>query len=257
MTTKTQIDKALPQIVTALEKNDYLVRGPEDIAALAAASLLGEQVPSTYLRVLVASVQVKSGMESPRHSAYRGKVPAVEDVAADLTLISDTHQEFYGEILKVIVRNDPSIADEKGLRRPESKRRAKERNDRSNKFRQSKSVLSKFVKAGGNIRTLCVQSVTKQQLRGFILQAQKGTEEATPQQEAAKHSARIIKIIEGIREESDTLAQLTIQETIGRLAGMFDTKTTTSAHKAVEQGMLLKVGGNTFWPASHEAHMTQ
>lgn len=255
--TKAQVNAVIPQILTSLEKANYIVSGPEDIAALTAAALIGEQVPATYLRVLIANTQLRSGMEAPRVSTLRGKPPVVEDMKADLELMNTVHGEFYAQVLRTIVQRDPDIADEKGLRRSEAKRRALERNKRSNKFRQAKSVLAKYIKAGGNFRTLCVCSVSRPQLRSFVLQARKESKEVTPQDEAKRHSARVVRIVESLREESEALAQLTVQDVIGQLSNMFDLKTTSSSRKAIEEGSLLKTADGIFWPVTHEAHMTQ
>lgn len=260
MTTKTQTNAMVPTILASLEKANYVISGPEDIAALTAASLIGGEVPATYLKVLIANVQVRSGMNSPRTTVLRGKLPTVEDTKADLEVISAVHAEFYSQILRTIIQRDPSIADEKGLRKPEAKRRAQERNKRSNYARQAKSVLTKYVKAGGNFRALCVCSVTKQSLRRWIRSVQRSAGEVTPQEEAKRYSSRLVRIVESIREESEALAQLTAQEVIAKLADMFGDKTTTSLKKAAEEGIILKRGGSMFWPVQAEhppAHMTQ
>jgi hypothetical protein len=250
------VSALVPQIITNLEKSNYVANGPEDIAALVAASRLGEQVPSTYLRVLIAGVQVRSGMDAPRTSALRGKAPAVEDLDKDLKTIAEVHNEYYTVVLKTVTT--PDIADDKGLRRVEAQRRAQERNKRSNFARSAKSVLVKFVKSGGNFRTLCVCSVTKPQLRGYIHQIQKDTKAITPADEARRHSSRLVRIVESIRKESEALAQMTVQDVIGQLSNMFELKPTSSARKAFEEGTLLKTPDGIFWPVHQpEAHMTQ
>jgi hypothetical protein len=245
-------------VIAQLEKRGYLVKDNSDITALAKAALVGDKVPGTYLRALVASAQVRTGMEAPRTTALRGRIGEPADIDADVATVTAVHDEFYALVLKAVTTED--IAPEKGLRKAEAARRAKERNRRSNFARSAKSTLTKFVRAGGNIRGLCVLSVTKRQLRELTAQKQ-GTQAASTEEQAKRFGARIVRALEEMKEQDEGLAQLALQAAItelsARSADWFSKRPTTSAKKAQEHGQLLKTEDGLFWPVSLEPKFEQ
>ena len=122
-----------------------------------AASQEVEGHNNTYLRVVVVGVQAEVGTKK------RGRSPTRD---AQLTVIEKVHERFYAAVLRGVTTAD--IANEDGLLPPEKSRRALERNRRSTFARTAKTTLTNFVKAGGDIRTLDAETVTKRSLRDAI-----------------------------------------------------------------------------------------
>jgi hypothetical protein len=243
-------------LITALEKRGYLIKDNADITALAKAALVGDKVPGTYLRALIASTQVRLGMDAPRTSALRGRIGEPDDRDSDVAVVTAVHDEFYAIVLKAVTTED--ITPEKGLRKAEQARRAKERNRRSNFARSAKSTLVKFIRTGGNVRGLCVLTVTKRQLRELTAQKQ-GKSTLTTEEQAKRFSVRIVRALEEMKEQDEGLAQLALQAAItelsSRSADWFSKRPTTSARKAIEQGQLLKTSDGLFWPVSLESKL--
>lgn len=109
----------------------------------------------TYLRI--ALVDAQSNLGRPRG---RGAAPNAE---AQLTVLTKTHEKFYPAVLKGVTTDD--IAVENGLDPKEQSRRALERNSRSAFARSAMSTLTAYVRAGGDLRTLDAETVTKASLR--------------------------------------------------------------------------------------------
>lgn len=244
-------------IVQTIEKRAYLIKDTSDIEALARAALLGDQIPGTYLRALIATAQVRMGMDEPRTAALRGRIGPPEDAEADLEVLKAVHSEFYAAVLTAVTT--PDIASTAGLRKAEASRRAKERNRRSNFARSAKSTLAKFIKSGGNVRGLCVTSVTKRQVRDMTSKA--GGVELSMETRAKRFAARMVRQLEGLHEQDTDLAQMALQQALmqlsSRSAEWYGTKPTTSVKRAVEQGQLLKTADGLFWPVSVESKLEQ
>lgn len=242
-------------IVQTIEKRAYLIKDTGDIEALAKAALLGDQIPGTYLRALIATTQVRLGLDEPRTSALRGRIGPPEDSEADLEVLKAVHAEFYAAVLTAVTT--PDIASTAGLRKAEAARRAKERNRRSNFARSAKSTLAKYIKSGGNVRGLCVTSVTKQQLRDLTAKATGGAQELSLETRAKRFASRMVKQLEGLHEQDADLAQAALHQALmqlsSRSAEWYGSKPTTSVKKAVEQGQLLKTADGLFWPVSVES----
>lgn len=243
-------------IVQTIEKHGYLIKDTSEITALAKAALLGDQVPGTYLRALIATSQVRLGMDEPRTSALRGRISPPEDSDADLETIKAVHSEFYSAVLSAVTT--PDIAQTSGLRKAEASRRAKERNRRSNFARSAKSTLAKFVKAGGNIRGLCVTTITKRSLRELTAKAGGAeTKEQSIETRAKRFASRLVRQLEGLHQEDADLAQMALQQALTQLssrsAAWYGSRPTTSIKRAVEHGQLLKTADGLFWPVSLES----
>lgn len=241
-------------IIQSIEKKSYLIKDTGDIEALAKAALLGDQVPGTYLRALIATTQVRLGLDGPRTSAVRGRVAPPEDSEADLEVLKGVHAEFYTAVLAAVTT--PDIAATAGLRKAEAARRAKERNRRSNFARSAKSTLAKYVKLGGNIRGLCVTTITKRALRDLTAKAG-GAPPLSMETRAKRFATRMVKALEGLHEQDTELAQMALQQALTQLASRsaewYGAKPTTSIKRAVEHGQLLKTADGLFWPVSQEA----
>lgn len=113
------------------------------------------QADGTYLRV--ALVDAQSVLGKPRG---RGTKPNAE---AQLEVLGKTNEKFYPAVLRGVTTED--IAVEAGLDPKEQSRRALERNSRSAFARSALSTLTAYVRAGGDLRTLDAETVTKASLR--------------------------------------------------------------------------------------------
>lgn len=115
-----------------------------------AAVKSAEGVNVTYLRVLVAHAQKEL-------TVTRVSIPAT------IAAIERADEHLYRVIMEAVVT--PEIAATTGLEPAESRRRTLERNRRTNFARSAKATLMGFAKAGGKLRSVDADTVTKLQLR--------------------------------------------------------------------------------------------
>jgi hypothetical protein len=111
------------------------------------------QVNASYLRILVAHTQrelEKLGVKRPTQDG-------------SLSTLQLIHDRLYAVILAAVTTAD--IAPEEGQDKEERRRRAKERNRRSNFARSAKSTLTSYIKAGGKLMSLKVDELTKESLQ--------------------------------------------------------------------------------------------
>jgi hypothetical protein len=111
---------------------------------------------STYLRVLIAGCQAELGQRR------RGPVR----VDAQLELLEKVHARFYAAVMRGVTTED--IAQDESLDRTERGRRQLERNRRSGFARSAATTLRNYVRAGGDLRALEVDSVSKSDLQKFV-----------------------------------------------------------------------------------------
>lgn len=111
---------------------------------------------STYLRVVLVGAQAELGSK-------RGRQPKSQ---AQLAVLEKVHERFYAAVLRGVTTDD--IAKEDGLEPAESSRRALERNRRSTFARSSKTALANYARAGGDLRGLEPEEVTKASLRAAM-----------------------------------------------------------------------------------------
>lgn len=111
---------------------------------------------NTYLRVIAAGCKAKLGRARTR----RGNGA---DAQAQLTVLEAVHKPFYEAVLRGVTTED--VAPDEAVDDEERARRTRVRNSRSGFARSAKSTLKTFVEAGGDIRTIDVDTVTKAQLR--------------------------------------------------------------------------------------------
>lgn len=110
----------------------------------------------TFLRVLVAASQARLGKR-------RGPAPRASAQSEVLELVYD---KYYPAVLRGITTDD--IQHDPTLDAKEQRRRSLERNRRSAFARSAISTLRPFVQAGGDLRNLDVENVTKAWLRAAI-----------------------------------------------------------------------------------------
>lgn len=118
----------------------------------------------TFLRVLVTECQAKLGR------VKRGRTSA----ETQINVLTDAYARYYAAVLRGVVT--PDVAHVAGLEASEASRRALERNRRSTFARSSKSVLLSWIRAGGDMRTLDAETVTRDPLAAEARKARGGSE---------------------------------------------------------------------------------
>jgi len=145
-------------IYDTIQRKHYVATEAE-VEALAAEHQTGMESTTrgsaTYLRVLVAGAQSRLGK--------RGPAPRAKAQAEVLELV---HAKFYPAVLRGIT--SPDIAHDDQAEAPEQRRRALERNRRSAFARSAMSTLRAYVGAGGDLRALTVETVSKGELRAAM-----------------------------------------------------------------------------------------
>lgn len=150
------------RIEEKIEKAHYAA-SESDIEQLAASRLANDdavkRTDGAFLRILVASVQAKTG------TATRRKLTA-KDIEQQRGVLTDIYAPFYAAVLRGITT--PDIAEKEGLTIEERRTRTLERNRRSNFARSAASTLHSFMKLGGDVRALQVDQLKKMDLTRFV-----------------------------------------------------------------------------------------
>jgi hypothetical protein len=110
----------------------------------------------TYLAMLVDAMQSQLGKRS------RGKVNSLQQAQ----VLAEVDKRFYAAVLRGVTTEDIAIGE--GLDADEQRRRSLERNRRSAFARSAKSTVSAYITAGGDVRTLDPNTVSKAALRKAI-----------------------------------------------------------------------------------------
>jgi len=161
------------------------------------------RVGMTYLRVLVTACQSVTGNKKTRGSSRLDQSAIVEDVA----------NKYYAAVLRGVTTSD--IAADVAQPKEEQTRRARERNRRSTFARASKSVLAAFVKAGGDLRELDAETVTRDPLAKFV-------RESRGERAARFEIERRITAIIRIAGQDPETARLDLGEAIEALQNAMD-----------------------------------
>lgn len=169
------------------------------VETLAHAVVLGKQGESTYLRVLVAHCQAKTG------TATRRKLPTESAEA----IIDEVHGKLYPAVQRGVQSN--------GLGGDGMDQ--KEVNRRSTFARTSASELRGFVARGGDLRTLKVDELTRAQLRKFGVTVPTGTRAERSLQKSADALERAARRV--ARGDPDAAAER-IEATIAKLQAVLD-----------------------------------
>jgi hypothetical protein len=157
------------------------------IAALARDYATGvgraDTIRGTYLRVLVAHAQQEL-------TTTRVTLPAT------IAAIERADSHLYAIVKESVTTVD--IADAEGLEPAEARRRALERNRRSNFARTAKSTLVNWTRTGGKLRSIDASTVTKDQLRV----AHDGDAPTSLDARAARIEARVERIVKELAADS-------------------------------------------------------
>jgi hypothetical protein len=154
-------------LIGDLEKAHY-VAADEQVEKLARlytkTTEAGERVRGSYLRILVAAAQERL-KALPAKKKFARRLSQTE-IGQQLPVVEEVHGRFYIAVLRGVTT--PDVTDHENLEEQERTRRALERNRRSGFARSAKSTLVAFVKAGGDIRQLIADEVSKTSLRQYI-----------------------------------------------------------------------------------------
>lgn len=127
----------------------------EQLAREHTQHLTGSQsVSLTYLRAVVIAVQAQLGKP-------RGRKPI--SAQSQLEALQRVETPYYAAVCRGVITED--IMDTPNLSRDERRLRMLTRNSRSNFARTAKSTVVHFIQAGGDIRTVDAELVSKDQLR--------------------------------------------------------------------------------------------
>lgn len=140
---------------------------------------------ATYLRVLVAGCQAALG-------GKKGRAPVRAE--PQLEVLEKTHERFYAAVLRGVTTDD--IAQDDTQDRTERGRRQLERNRRSGFARSAATTLRNYVRGGGDLRALELETVTKSELQRFVAsQSSPADKVAARAQRAEKSLVNAIKLM--------------------------------------------------------------
>jgi hypothetical protein len=180
-------------------------------AAHFSASDVAKRIDNAYLRILINALQAKfpitdrkrrlSADERQRHAAF----------------ITETHSRFYAAVLRGVTT--PDVADDATLTADERRARAGIRNGRAGYARTAASTIQVFIKAGGDVRTLDVMTVTKTALRAFAVEHA----ERRPVMEVIMTTLHRVELqVSGLIEEDPDQARAAVEECMARLQRILD-----------------------------------
>lgn len=202
-------------------------------AEYAAASSETARINGTYLRVLVVACQAILG------KVKRGR-PAKD---AQLEVLADVSGKFYPAILRGVTT--PDIVHDASLPKEEATRRSRERNRRSTFARAAKSTLASWVGAGGDMRGLDGETVTRDPLLVQVREA-RGTSEAAHKLE--RYKAAILRLVVREAREDPDAARVALESTIEALQVELDSLSVNGNRAPVEK----VVTAPSRRPTSHE-----
>lgn len=237
----TGIPKA-KSVVVVLAKNNFAAT-EDQIETLARMNLSGIQtqdsVRGSYLRALVAEIKKTA------KPAKRGRLSEVADV------LGQVHERFYAAVLRGVTT--PEVADDETLDREIRTTRSLERNRRSNFARSAKSLLNKFIDAGGDIQTLNAATVTKAELQAFVLSMKQrlNATGVTVEHKAQLAMARVEEAARELADDDKDAAVAMVSETMAKLTNLLSElgrDFTTKTLVAVKEHRPLKLNEGMFWP---------
>jgi hypothetical protein len=171
------------------------------------AGTLIQRTDGIYLRVVVIACQARLGSVGTRRRPINPE--------AQMTVLEQVHDRYYAAVLRGVTT--PDVANEGNLEAAERNRRTLERNRRSNFARQSRSVLGKYVEAGGDLRTLDPATVTKTALREATKPGAVGESEPVTRAQDA-----IIRAITKQAKEDPSAARAELEKVMDALQAVLD-----------------------------------
>lgn len=220
-------------IENKIEKAHY-VASEHDVELLAAAHLATSEATKRtdgqYLRILVQALKAQfNGVRGKR----RATKPELDNHSA---FLAETHTKLYQAVLRGVTTED--VADDETLDIEERRARATVRNNRAGFARSSASTLQMFIRAGGDVRGLDVETVTKTALRTW---AKANTPDAKPRQEFIMSAlTRLEREAVALVAEDPDEGRTVVEECMARLQTILDDleKTDTpERHTATDIGV--------------------
>lgn len=202
-------------IETKIEKAHYMA-SEHDVEMLSAAHLscseATQRVDGSYLRILIAAVQARFG------ASGRGRRKAADgDLGAHSTYLASVHTRLYPFVLRGITT--PDVADDEALSVEDRRARGLTRSSRAGFARSAASTLQTFVRAGGDIRGLDVETATKSALRAWAKAQGPGKPYAEVFQAAFK---RVEREASALAADDPDAARVAIEDCMTRLQAILD-----------------------------------
>lgn len=225
-------------------KADKYVASVEDIRKLARENLNSQlSLASTrkrYFELLLGTTTAQI------------KAAGDDDAKKPPDVLKAVHKEFYAAVLEIVAT--PELADVPRLSTEERKRRAKERNQKSNYARSAFGTIRKWMKAPRHdITALNPAAVKESQLR-------KETPNVARKISAKRTSRRVNTLVKGILKETRLLLNANPEEAraiLGEVANKVtqelftgDVTATTQPDIATKESRPLRLGKNLFWPTA-------
>jgi hypothetical protein len=201
------------EIVDKIEKAHYVIVSDHEVELLAAAHLAASEATKktdgAYLRILVAACQAELG--NKKHKM------AQKDQQRHAEYLSEVHGRLYPAVMRGVTT--PDVEDDEKLSQDDRRARAAIRNARATFARSGASTIQGYIKAGGDVRGLDVQTVTKYFLQTFI--ASKAGD--TPKMEMVMAALQRVEkqVMTWVQEDPDQ-ARAALEECMARLQRLLD-----------------------------------
>jgi hypothetical protein len=241
--------------ISTIEQKNFLATD-DDVERLARefrdAQALGRSTAGTYLKILLAAVQVAL-TGKPVLRAPRGPAPVLDDIlkAEHREALEAQHERLYAAVLRGAVTPDIEPGD--GLKPDEARRRAIERNRRTNYARTAASTLRAYIRAGGDVRRVAVPAASKGSLAARTSPAPQAPEEAVKRRVHAA-AGRLTAAVEELAQVDKAMAREALQGAMEEVAGLlskYGGTPVTRPEQAVGQHRVLRTPVGLFWPMEH------
>lgn len=201
-------------IQDSIEKKHY-VATEHDVELLAAshfqADNLVKRADGQYLRILVAALK-------GQFNGSRRKMTQA-DATHHMEFLALTHAKLYAAVLRGVTTDD--VADSEALEADVRRQRAAVRNGRAAFARSAASTLKAYLQAGGDIRALNVDTVTKGALRASTTAM---VAPDTNQAQVATTAAlgRFTRLVQAMAADDPEAARVTLEEALAHIQGVLD-----------------------------------
>lgn len=206
----------MDKIQAKVQKANY-VATEHDVELLAASHFAcneaAKRADGYYLRILIAKLQSQfDGVKARRK-------PTKADLEAHANFLTETHQRFYPYVIKGVTT--PDIADDPAADDLERRTRSIARSSRAGFARSTASTLLGYIRAGGDVRGLDVETVTKTQLRGWTRQASDPSR--NPKVDALESTVRRVETLaRNLMATDPDEARNTLEDAMARLQRILD-----------------------------------
>lgn len=199
----------MTNIQDTIERKHYAAT-EHDVELLAAshfqADTLAKRADGQYLRILVAALKAQ-------FNGSRRKLSQA-DTDNHMEFLAATHAKLYSAVVRGVTTDD--VADNEGLDVDVRRQRAAVRNGRAAFARSAASTLKAFLRAGGDVRTLTVDTVTKGTLRAST--SRMVAPDANPAQVATQAAlGRVLRLVQAMAAEDPEGAREALEEAMERM----------------------------------------